>query len=78
MCVAIDRDTDGVFKHLPPREYVLHIAGFDNTSDSRDSGRDAAPLKQAEDADLLDTSDMDIEEAIAAAIRLVEGKLNTD
>lgn len=46
--------------------------------DSRDSGRDAAPLKQAEDADLLDTSDMDIEEAIAAAIRLVEGKLNTD
>src|SRR5678815_2137604 len=43
--------------------------------DARDSGRDAAPLKQAEDADLLDTSEMEIEEAIAAAIALVEARL---
>ena len=43
--------------------------------DARDSGRDAAPLKQAEDADLLDTSEMEIEEAIAAAIKLVEARL---
>ena len=43
--------------------------------DARDSGRDAAPLKQAGDADLLDTSVMDIDEAIAAAIGLVEAKL---
>jgi len=43
--------------------------------DERDSGRDAAPLKQADDADLLDTSDMDIDEAIAAAIALVEARL---
>ena len=43
--------------------------------DARDSGRDAAPLKQAGDADLLDTSEMDIDEAIAAAIGLVEAKL---
>ena len=46
--------------------------------DARDSGRDAAPLRQAEDADLLDTSDMEIDEAIAAAIRLVEQRLPAD
>lgn len=43
--------------------------------DQRDSNRDASPLMQAEDALLLDTSDMDIEQAIAAAIELVERKL---
>ena len=43
--------------------------------DARDSGRDAAPLRQADDADLLDTSDMEIEDAIAAAIKLVEARL---
>ena len=43
--------------------------------DERDSGRDASPLAQAEDADLLDTSEMNIDEAIAAAIGLVEQRL---
>ena len=43
--------------------------------DARDSGREAAPLAQAEDAELLDTSEMDIDAAIAAAIALVEQKL---
>jgi cytidylate kinase len=43
--------------------------------DARDSGRDAAPLKQADDADLLDTSEMDIDEAIDAAIALVDARL---
>ena len=43
--------------------------------DARDSGREAAPLAQAEDAELLDTSEMDIDSAIAAAIALVEQKL---
>jgi cytidylate kinase len=43
--------------------------------DARDSGRDAAPLVQAKDADLLDTSEMSVDEAIAAAITLVEAKL---
>ena len=43
--------------------------------DARDSGREAAPLMQAEDADLLDTSEMDIDVAIAAAIRLAEQRL---
>ena len=45
--------------------------------DARDSNREAAPLARADDADLLDTSEMDIDEAIAAAIELVERKLAT-
>ncbi len=43
--------------------------------DARDGNREAAPLAQAEDADLLDTSEMDIDQAIAAAIELIERKL---
>ncbi|MBA4759669.1 (d)CMP kinase [Sphingosinicella sp.] len=43
--------------------------------DARDSGRDAAPLRQAEDAILLDTSAMDREAAIARAIALAEARL---
>ena len=40
--------------------------------DARDSGRDAAPLVQAPDAVLLDTSEMTIDEAADAARRIVE------
>lgn len=40
--------------------------------DARDSARAAAPLRQAADAALLDTSALPIEAAIAAAIALVE------
>ena len=43
--------------------------------DERDSNRDAAPLRQAPDAVLLDTSDMDVAQAIAEAIRLAEQQL---
>jgi cytidylate kinase len=43
--------------------------------DERDSGRAAAPLVQAEDAALLDTSEMTIEQAFAEARRLVEQAL---
>jgi len=46
------------------------------TRDARDQGRAAAPMKQADDAPLLDTSDLSIEEAFAAALALVETKLN--
>ena len=40
--------------------------------DARDSGRSAAPLVQASDAALLDTSNLSIAAAVAAAIALVE------
>lgn len=40
--------------------------------DARDAGREAAPLKAAADAVVLDTSEMDREQAFAAAVRVVE------
>ena len=43
--------------------------------DARDSNRDAAPMVQADDAMLLDTSEMDVDQAIAAAISLVQKRL---
>ena len=43
--------------------------------DERDMGRAEAPLAQARDADLLDTSELDVAAAIARAIELVEAKL---
>ena len=43
--------------------------------DERDSNRAIAPLRQADDAELLDTSELDVEQSIAEAIRLVERHL---
>ena len=43
--------------------------------DERDSGRDAAPLRQAEDAILLDTTALDAAAATAEAVRLAEERL---
>jgi len=40
--------------------------------DERDSNRAVAPLRPAEDANLLDTTEMDIDAAFRAAIALVE------
>ncbi len=42
--------------------------------DERDRNRAAAPLAMAEDAILLDTSDMDAGRAVAPAIAAVEAK----
>jgi cytidylate kinase len=42
--------------------------------DARDTGRDAAPLIQARDAILIDTSDMAPDEAVAGAIAAVEAR----
>jgi cytidylate kinase len=43
--------------------------------DERDTHRDIAPLRQADDAILLDTSELGVDEAIAEAIRLVEERV---
>ena len=43
--------------------------------DQQDSTRAIAPLKQARDAVLLDTSDKDIPQAVAALRQIVEGKI---
>jgi len=43
--------------------------------DARDSNREAAPLRQAQDAILLDTSEMSIDAAVQRAIALVEAQV---
>lgn len=40
--------------------------------DARDSGRDTAPLKPADDAHILDTSEMDAEKAMDTALSIAE------
>lgn len=45
--------------------------------DARDSGRADAPLAIAEDAHLLDTSQLSIEEALRAAIAIVDAAIDT-
>ena len=56
-------------------------AGFEDVlcdlraRDERDSGRETAPLAQAKDADLLDTTDLSVEQAKAEATRLVTARL---
>lgn len=64
---------------LQARNMVAHyedVLADIRARDARDSGRDVAPLQPASDAILLDTSDLDAENAIAAAIRLAEQRLN--
>ena len=56
----------GLAVHL---EAVLHDI---RARDERDSARAAAPLRMAADAHLLDTSLMDVDAAIAAALALVD------
>ena len=43
--------------------------------DERDASRSDAPMKPAEDADLLDTSKLDIEAAFSEAMRLISAKI---
>ncbi len=42
--------------------------------DARDAERDVAPMKAADDAHLIDTSTLSIEEAIQAAIAVIDAK----
>ncbi|MGQ0660450.1 (d)CMP kinase [Sphingosinicella sp.] len=58
----------GLDVHLP--DVLADI----RTRDERDSHRAAAPLVMADDAILLDTSEMNLEQAIAAAIEAVEAR----
>ncbi|PWB93628.1 (d)CMP kinase [Methylosinus sporium] len=51
-----------------------HILEDIRRRDERDSGRSSAPLKIADDATRLDTTDLDIEEAFAAACAIVQEK----
>ena len=42
------------------------------TRDARDSGRDVAPLRAAEDATLLDSSELDLDEVLDRLVAIVE------
>ena len=42
--------------------------------DARDAGRSAAPMAQADDAALLDTTELDIEGAFAAAVAIIDAR----
>lgn len=52
-----------------------HVLADIRARDARDSGRAAAPLRRAEDAALLDTSDLGIDAAVQRAIALVEARI---
>ena len=43
--------------------------------DERDSSRESAPMRAAHDALLLDTTDLDIEQAFDAAVGLIQRKI---
>jgi cytidylate kinase len=43
--------------------------------DARDAGRNVAPLKPAEDAIVIDSSDLDADAVLAVALQLIEAKL---
>ena len=65
-------------KELLLRGMVAHyedVLADIRARDERDSHRAVAPLKPAADAMLLDTSDLDPDEAIAEALRLIETRL---
>jgi cytidylate kinase len=44
--------------------------------DARDAGRDAAPMRQAEDSHLLDTTELAIDAAVDEATRIIEQALD--
>ena len=43
--------------------------------DERDANRKDAPMKPADDAIILDTSDMGIEDVFNEAVKVIEGKI---
>jgi len=53
-----------------PRSYETVLAEL-KTRDARDAGREAAPMRPAADAHLLDTTDLSIDEAFERAAALV-------
>lgn len=65
-------------RELVERGMTAHLADVLNdirARDERDSGRSSAPLAQAADAILLDTSELAVEQAVARAVALVEESL---
>lgn len=64
------RRTDEMLSKGQEAEYASVLSDL-KRRDERDSQRTVAPMKQAEDAHLLDTTEMDIETAFQAAVDIV-------
>lgn len=69
-----DRRTKELLWRREPGQFETVLADI-RKRDERDSGRSSAPLRIAEDAVILDTTQLDVEGAVAAAIQIVEEKL---
>ena len=68
-------------KELEQRGLHVHfddVLADIHARDERDSTREVAPLRPAPDAIILDTSDLDVEQSIAEAIRLAEQRLHNE
>jgi cytidylate kinase len=60
-------------KNIAEAEVLADIRG----RDERDSSRSASPLRQADDAHRLDTTELNVEQAVAAAIAIVEKNIKS-
>ena len=58
-----------------PELTVTQVLSDLRARDDRDAARDASPMKAAEDALLLDTTELSIDEAVAQAIAVVQARL---
>ncbi len=68
--IRADRRWQELYQHDPQVSLEDVLADL-KARDKRDSERVTAPMRAAQDAHLLDTSDLSIEEAFAAALTLV-------
>ena len=74
---SVPARTERRFKEMQAAGRIValtEIAADLELRDQRDSSRKEAPLRAAEDAMVLDTSNLNRDEAIAEAIRLVEAR----
>jgi cytidylate kinase len=71
--VRARRRLDELVRMNRPAHYEDVLADI-RARDERDSNRSAAPLLKAQDAVLIDTSELGIEAAIAAAVAAVESR----
>lgn len=84
LTASIERRAERRFSELADRDPAASLSTVlreVEQRDRRDSGRSTAPLTQAEDAELLDSTDLGIEEVVAhivAAVRRVERDLARD
>ncbi len=74
--VTATPETRAQRRHIenPDQDYATILANI-VARDARDSHRAAAPLKPADDADLLDTTNLSIRDAVQKAIALVEARI---